>query len=290
MPPSPTQSATKAEIMDRVRAMAPRFSERAAAAEEARRIPQESVDEMLDAGFARILVPKSVGGYGLGFDTWFEVDARIVQGRCLARLVRQPDHPPQSFDRAVSGRCAKDAVGQRSRRAGRRVVRTCDGGRTGRWRLSRLRKGLAVRQRRRSLHLGHARWHGAGRRQTRVEILPGRARGLHHSRYLVHRRHARHWQQDHRYRQRFRAERAGAEADGAARRHDAGRRHAQRRHLPHAIFLLRADLVCDADARRGARRLRAFPRLDQDAPGAGWFIGRRKNLGAGAHGPRRRRS
>ncbi len=35
--------ATKQEIMDRVRAMAPRFAERAATAEEARRLPQESV-------------------------------------------------------------------------------------------------------------------------------------------------------------------------------------------------------------------------------------------------------
>ena len=57
MPPSPTQSATKEEIMDRVRAMAPGFAERAAAAEDARRIPRELVNEMLDAGFARILVP-----------------------------------------------------------------------------------------------------------------------------------------------------------------------------------------------------------------------------------------
>ena len=65
MSPFPTPTATKQEIMDRVSAMAPRFAERAAAAEEARRIPEESVKEMLDAGFARILVPKSVGGYGI---------------------------------------------------------------------------------------------------------------------------------------------------------------------------------------------------------------------------------
>ena len=45
--------------------------------------------------------------------------------------------------------------------------------------------------------------------------------------------------------------------DGFARRQNAGRRHAQRRHLPHAVFLLCADLVRDADARRGAGRLRA---------------------------------
>ena len=77
MPPSPTRSATKEEIMGRVGAMAPRFAERAATAEEARRIPEASVHEMLDAGFARILVPKSAGGYGLGFDTWFEVTREL---------------------------------------------------------------------------------------------------------------------------------------------------------------------------------------------------------------------
>src|ERR1700759_500457 len=92
MPPSPTQSATKDEIMDRVRAMAPRFAERAAAAEDARRIPQESVDEILDSGFARILVPQSVGGYGLGFDTWFEVTRELCKadashGWCASLII-----------------------------------------------------------------------------------------------------------------------------------------------------------------------------------------------------------
>src|ERR1700681_4083623 len=92
MPPSPTHSAIKEEIMDRVRAMAPRFAERAAAAEEARRIPEESVKNMLDAGLARILVPKSVGGYGLGFDTWFEVTRELCKadashGWCTSLII-----------------------------------------------------------------------------------------------------------------------------------------------------------------------------------------------------------
>src|ERR1700719_1052347 len=92
MPPSPTLSATKEEIMDRVRAMAQRFAERTAAAEEARRIPEESVKDMLDAGFARILVPKSIGGYGLGFDTWFEVTRELCKadashGWCASLII-----------------------------------------------------------------------------------------------------------------------------------------------------------------------------------------------------------
>src|SRR5271168_5047107 len=75
MPHSPAapKSATKQELIDQACAMAPRFVARAGKAEEARRIPQESVDDMLDAGFARILLPTRIGGYGLGFDTWFDV-------------------------------------------------------------------------------------------------------------------------------------------------------------------------------------------------------------------------
>src|SRR5580658_1087633 len=64
---------TKEQIMERTRALVPKFFERAAAAEESRQMPRQSVEEMLDAGFARILLPTRIGGYGLGFDTWFEV-------------------------------------------------------------------------------------------------------------------------------------------------------------------------------------------------------------------------
>jgi 3-hydroxy-9,10-secoandrosta-1,3,5(10)-triene-9,17-dione monooxygenase len=68
---------TREEILDRARALAPRFAERAAAAEDARRIPAESIKDMLDAGLARILLPPRVGGYGLGFDTWYDVTREL---------------------------------------------------------------------------------------------------------------------------------------------------------------------------------------------------------------------
>jgi 3-hydroxy-9,10-secoandrosta-1,3,5(10)-triene-9,17-dione monooxygenase len=68
---------TSEEILQRARALAPRFAERAEAAEEARRIPPQSAKEMLEAGFARILLPQRIGGYGLGFDTWFEVTRQL---------------------------------------------------------------------------------------------------------------------------------------------------------------------------------------------------------------------
>ena len=60
--PAPPATATRETILQRTRALAPRFAERAHAAEEARRIPPESVNEMLEAGFARILLPRRIGG------------------------------------------------------------------------------------------------------------------------------------------------------------------------------------------------------------------------------------
>jgi 3-hydroxy-9,10-secoandrosta-1,3,5(10)-triene-9,17-dione monooxygenase len=75
--PPPTQNVTKQEIVDRVRALAPKFAERALVAEEARHISAESAKDMLDSGLARILLPKKIGGYGLGFDTWFDIMREI---------------------------------------------------------------------------------------------------------------------------------------------------------------------------------------------------------------------
>jgi 3-hydroxy-9,10-secoandrosta-1,3,5(10)-triene-9,17-dione monooxygenase len=63
--------------VERVRALAPRFAERAEAAEQAREIPAESVREMLAAGLARILVPTRFGGYGLDLDTWLDAVLEI---------------------------------------------------------------------------------------------------------------------------------------------------------------------------------------------------------------------
>ena len=74
---APAQSVTRQDIIECARALAAKFATRAEAAEEARRIPAESAKDMLDAGFARILLPERIGGYGLGFDAWFEVMREI---------------------------------------------------------------------------------------------------------------------------------------------------------------------------------------------------------------------
>ncbi|MGH6674366.1 MAG: acyl-CoA dehydrogenase family protein, partial [Xanthobacteraceae bacterium] len=63
--------------MSRARSLATPFAARAEAAEEARRIPAQSASDMLDAGLARILLPQRIGGYGLGFDTWYDVTREL---------------------------------------------------------------------------------------------------------------------------------------------------------------------------------------------------------------------
>lgn len=70
-------NASKEEMIERARALAPTFRERAAAAESARRISAESAGELLAAGVARMLVPKRLGGSELGLDTFFEVVREI---------------------------------------------------------------------------------------------------------------------------------------------------------------------------------------------------------------------
>ncbi len=89
---SPTRNVTGQEMVERARELAPRFAERAGAAEEARRITPESVKDMLDAGLARVLLPQRIGGYGLGFDTWFEVTRELSKadashGWCAGLLI-----------------------------------------------------------------------------------------------------------------------------------------------------------------------------------------------------------
>jgi 3-hydroxy-9,10-secoandrosta-1,3,5(10)-triene-9,17-dione monooxygenase len=71
--PVPARIATRQEVLSRARALVPQFVARAEAAEEARRISPQSAKDMLDAGLARILLPQRIGGYGLGFDTWYDV-------------------------------------------------------------------------------------------------------------------------------------------------------------------------------------------------------------------------
>jgi alkylation response protein AidB-like acyl-CoA dehydrogenase len=83
---------TKEDIVERVRGIAPAFAARADATEQGRRIPAESVRDMLDLGLARILMPARFGGYDLDFDTWNDAVVEISKadashGWCASLIV-----------------------------------------------------------------------------------------------------------------------------------------------------------------------------------------------------------
>ena len=86
-----------AQLIDRIRSLAPKFRERAQAAEQARQLPAESVNELIDAGIIRILIPQRFGGYGLSVDTWFDVVREISKadashGWCASLLIHHPHY------------------------------------------------------------------------------------------------------------------------------------------------------------------------------------------------------
>ena len=63
-----TQIPTGEEMIARAVAMVPGISARAQEAEENRRLHDETVQEMIDAGFPKIMQPKRFGGYELGIE------------------------------------------------------------------------------------------------------------------------------------------------------------------------------------------------------------------------------
>ena len=70
--------AARQAVLGRVRGLAAGLAQRAVAAEDARRLPAESARELLDAGVARILVPRRFGGAALDFETWLDAVVEIA--------------------------------------------------------------------------------------------------------------------------------------------------------------------------------------------------------------------
>src|SRR5262245_25197360 len=75
--PESAQATTRKIVLDNVRAIGPRLAARVEAAEQARKIPAESIRDMVSAGLARLLVPRRFGGYELDFDTWLDAILEI---------------------------------------------------------------------------------------------------------------------------------------------------------------------------------------------------------------------
>ncbi len=70
-------------VIERARAMAPRLAERARAAEDAGLVPRQTIDEMQEAGFFKVLQPKRWGGYEMDPRVFYAVQRALAEG-CMA--------------------------------------------------------------------------------------------------------------------------------------------------------------------------------------------------------------
>jgi 3-hydroxy-9,10-secoandrosta-1,3,5(10)-triene-9,17-dione monooxygenase len=98
-------AGTHDAVLARVRVLTDGIRARAAAAEDARTLPRESVDALTGAGITRILIPPRFGGYGLGLDTWFEVVREIGKADashawCASLMIHHPHYISQFSEAA----------------------------------------------------------------------------------------------------------------------------------------------------------------------------------------------
>ena len=68
---------SKEGLLERAEALKPLLVRNAAQAEEARRIPEESIAALTEAGLFRVVVPRRFGGYEVPFDTKLAVSAKL---------------------------------------------------------------------------------------------------------------------------------------------------------------------------------------------------------------------
>src|SRR5262249_24331369 len=70
------------ELVARARALAPKLRERAVRAERERNIPLESVQEYIDAGLLRTIMPKRWGGYEHDHEVQFNIALELGRSTC----------------------------------------------------------------------------------------------------------------------------------------------------------------------------------------------------------------
>ncbi|MEB3100089.1 acyl-CoA dehydrogenase family protein [Ferviditalea candida] len=72
-------SLTHEEAVVRAKNLVPSIKSRANYTEEFRRQPRETIEEFIDSGFIRMLMPKRWGGSELGFDTFYKTTVEIAK-------------------------------------------------------------------------------------------------------------------------------------------------------------------------------------------------------------------
>lgn len=76
-------NVTPEDLIQRAREMVPALAQRAAQANDKRRVPDETVQEMQDAGFFRVLQPKQYGGYEMQPQVFYDICMTLAEG-CMS--------------------------------------------------------------------------------------------------------------------------------------------------------------------------------------------------------------
>ncbi len=78
--PDSTNARTAADLVSRATALQPLLREHAVRTEADRRVPQEVIDALAEAGLFRTAVPKRYGGHEAGIRTMLDVSAAVAEG------------------------------------------------------------------------------------------------------------------------------------------------------------------------------------------------------------------
>ena len=251
---------TGEELVARARALAPRLRERAVACERDRNIPRESVEEYIDAGLMRTIMPKRWGGYEHDHEVAFDIaielgklDLRLVG--LVPELSQRPRRHPGAFPRRGAARRleqqpATPASPPRPRPPARPRSRPAAIGST-----ASGRGASGIR---------HSQWimigglvhreheHHPDMRLFLVPVVGGQA-----ARHLVLRRPARHRLEHGRRSTTCSCPSTAACRSHAARRLLAGLADQHRTDLPHAVH--RGSHLCAARSRRSGSPAAAMP-------------------------------
>lgn len=103
--PKPAPADTLDELLDDVRSLLPAIRARAETSERERSIPQESAQEFLDIGLARVLMPKRYGGAEFGLQAWVDICVEIgkadaAHAWCASLMMHHPHYLAQFRDEA----------------------------------------------------------------------------------------------------------------------------------------------------------------------------------------------
>ena len=82
MTPATDAAPTRDELVERADALRPILERNAVEAEETRRIPQENIDALREAGLLRVTVPRRYGGYEVPVGTKMAVSEAVARNGC----------------------------------------------------------------------------------------------------------------------------------------------------------------------------------------------------------------